>query len=56
VAYPHTGCDSGWAALHQAPCGPTRDIFTPHCTAAACGIRMADAGDAMPRSLVERLD
>jgi hypothetical protein len=28
----------------------------PHSTTAACGVSMADAGDAMPRSLVERLD
>jgi hypothetical protein len=37
------------------PHGSARNILTPQCATAVC-VRMADAGDAMPRSLVERID
>ena len=37
------------------PRGSTRNVLTPHGATVVC-VRMADAGDAMPRSLVERID
>jgi hypothetical protein len=37
------------------PHGSARNILTPQGATAVC-VRMADAGDATPRSLVERID